>query len=288
MTITTKELIEKLENYSENSNEEHPWQVYKEEFLKSPKQMCEIIYRYPDAILDITDNLRDSEDFILALISLRDDLENHFNHDIEQHYFIYKNIGLGSASDRIKNDKLFIEKVLSKNGGAFHLIDGIFHLIGEDLKRDVEFIKKCLVEYRVNPSYIPEDTILDGDFAEEHLKDIPYIAKYIEKDKLNDKNYLLDNIKDCAYLLLNTNDILKNDYELVLELAKQNKDIFSYIGNDLRNNPLFLKQLIEITNEDYFSKDPFSYRISQAFSEDLKTLIENTETYHPWIKKRFN
>lgn len=276
MAISLLKLKKEIEDYSDNVLIKHPWEIHKADFVDSFKDICQVIYWHPEAILDLKPEFRDNETCISSLISIRDYLAKDYSYDIEKHYFIYKNIGLGSASDRIKNDKNFVGKVLFKNSGDFNLIS-------ENLKQDIEFVKKCLVEYKVNPSYIPEETILDAQFASNHLKEIPYLARYIDENQLNDKTFLLENIANSAYLLLHANDEIRNDFDLVLKLATKNKGTFPYIGDTLRDNPKFLKELLEATKANYFSINPLDHKVSDAFSNNLKSLIENTAIYHPWI-----
>lgn len=240
-----------------------------------------------------------AEDYDLALIAIKQDglnlkyasYEMHDNEEIVLMASDKINYAFDFATDRLKNNKEFIKKILVKNGRALQYLSAKYQddkelvllaiqdndslqYVSKRLKNDQEVIKACFNVHN-NHSVLRDIGV--------HLKaDIDFMLPFL---KIEPKSFIY-----CS------EEIRKNREIVEMVLAK-NGEVYSAIGRDLKNDkkllllalqtyPSISKMIIgEQLKEEVGDNDLKKYLEADFLNEKLQeTIPEKEETQKVKIK----
>lgn len=197
--------------------------------LKSDKEIVfEAVNEEPSAIAFASSEILDDTEFLNKIIEITEtDFKSPYWHVLE------------NASDRLKNDRVFVLSIIKKNGLAFKLVNDIF-------KADEEMIIESILNVKSIPRIIDDIIVGENDFLI-HLKNLYKIgATYasLKTDLLTNKKRVLAIIKVRNNYYDVWDSIPKNymkDLEICLAAIKSDKRAYNYISDDLKNNPLIME-----------------------------------------------
>lgn len=254
---------------------ENPYENCKELFLNSATDMLEVVRVYPYAVLDLPESLKDNKDFILSLIDIKPTIFNHFESmgHYEKSEFILAEVGLSCSSEKLRNDRAFVEKCLK-------IDPTLFYQVGDELLHNTDFLKKCITDFEVKSYQFLNDVRLDSDFAKKHLRTDISLSKYLEPNLWDDVGFLLEH-KDHLYDLLNkSTQVITNNEKIMLDFCEINFSCSAYASQELKDNPAFLIKLIKLdkANEiiETYSDTDFSFISNPFFSDEIDSLLRIT------------
>jgi hypothetical protein len=161
-----------------------------------------------------------------------------------------KNCGyaLKYASEKLRNDiDIIIESI---NGGA----NNVFFFLGDKIKRNKKIILRII-------NKIKNNNIVFLKYCNEEIKDDEEIVlrlvtinckefEYASERIKNDRNFILELIENNPNIIRVLNAKFKNDKEIVLKSifddSGSNLELIKYIGDDLKKDKEFLKQIVDI------------------------------------------
>lgn len=128
------------------------------------------------------------------------------------------------ASDRLKKDKKFILDAMSNN---FNFDGTVFLFIDEELKKDIDFVKKV-------------------------IKATPDAFQYIDDNLKNDKEFVKEMLVYSANIFEFCSYEIKNDPEIVYSAVSYGSMFVRYIGKELLNNYDFMYKCYEKCRDNLF------------------------------------
>ena len=192
------------------------------------KVVIEIVQNYPSVIRDVNSNYRDDEEIMAMVISQDPPL-------------------IGSASDRLKNDKKFI---LNNAKPLYLVMEGV----SDQLKDDEEFVITVLKDSGVVLKYVSnrlkddEEVVLIATTKDP--SSISYASERLRSDKKFIENLIIKNNDYSLFQYASKN--LKDDKEFVIYMMKKHNNsryqmdekgsIFPFILDRLKNDPEVLKE----------------------------------------------
>lgn len=242
--------------------------------LNDPEFMFQVLERVGSDYIEefLPKKLKNNPEFVLRVLKsnmdFRDDI-SYFLDSVEESISGNKEIVLesakrfgyiGFASDELKNDEEIALAALSAS------TDALEEDISEELRENKDFVKKALeiiqrenkspIGYRENSLY----GLLD-EYGGDLRKDKKLILQLLKKG-----------IPDVVYCM---DEELLNDSEVALEAIKTGERGVGWIGEQLKSNPEFMKQVEEIQKQrelERKQKEEQLQRIQKKLAE-TKTVV---------------
>ncbi|MGR3951706.1 MAG: DUF4116 domain-containing protein [Chlamydia sp.] len=250
---------------------------FKEKSITDPLMAREALRKDPMMLFYIQDAIRGSKECLFHLMASKIEILCRSNLDLEKSAaFMLFLISIDPASfmlmsSELQSNQKFIEKALSINSKIFEYIDQTY-------RNNPEFIQNCVQNLRelknrkniyknMDPalqnstSFIEEMVNKHGieilEYASDSLRNNQAFIFSFSKPGIrilrnigislqNDMGFIQEAIlKWGPRVVLYASDEIQNNQEFILNFPEQEVEVLDYIGNNLRNDPIFIAKAIK-------------------------------------------
>lgn len=181
----------------------------------------------PFVIKYVSDILKDDEEVVL-----KHTINSHLHH--HHHYYDSNNFPFYFASDRLKNDKIFVMK--------FVKISHVFEYVSDTLKNDKEVIREFVMFNPHNFCFISPILKNDKDFVL-GFSNYPDVFRHVSNSLKDDETVAIEFIK--SKLITNENDIITQFNYLSKRLRENKEFVLKFCGSCI-----ILERLSQILQDD--------------------------------------
>lgn len=210
----------------------------------------------PDAegLACVSEKLQDDEDVVMLAMNLITDFSVSY------------------ASDRLKADKAFISKCLTKNGWAYRNASN-------EVKADRELAKRAIGLHAFSLRFSPYTD--DKEIVEIAIKENPSVIMYVSERLKRDKD-IAEKVLRRKGVCLDYLPEWSNDSYMARIAYKQNITALLFLGDELKNDRAFMLELYNYNTKafhfvgDVLLKDlPFLLRLGKIGTWDVKKYRKN-------------
>ena len=166
----------------------------------------------------------------------------------------------------------------------------ILKLAPEKLKKDKEFIKKCI--FSISPDiliYASNKIKLDKLFLLECIENLPEVLEYVPNELKKDETFIFKCYKKIHTSLKYASKELKSNEKFILKCLKLHSIAFNYVSNELLNKD-FILYIIE---QKICKKKCILYMLPSIFRDDYDIALaaarnEYSDLFHISKKKLSN
>ena len=230
----------------------HIYQYINDEFKKD-KQIINMALRYNKAYFkDLPDEFKNDKDYVLKLINNNminckilniSDFHNNNNNNkfkiLPTSLKYDKDILITSIKNEILTTKYFNHKTLFKNNKIEEIYDNKDHnIVLKTILNDrnilFEFVKKDSSIF----DYVDDRYIDDIEMIEIVIMSNPHLIKKVSNNIKKNKDLILYFIKKNSKIIENKDirELYCNDREIMLEIIKNNVELFCYASKELKND----------------------------------------------------
>ena len=177
-----------------------------------------------------------------------------------------------NSSDRLKNKKDFVKKVIEKDGA-------LLRLVGEELRGDKEIVLLAIKKSGYPLEYASKELKNDKALVLKAVTLSGQVLSEASNELQDDKDVVLAAVNSDAQAVYNVSERLRNDIDIAKAVANKNIRCFELLGEDIKKDKVFLYSIENIVKSKLYPEDDTKKIHSPFLRKQYEQILELIEAY---------